>query len=598
MRMMRTRAAVALVTVAVLGLSACGSDSGGGGGGGSEPKLDNGALGNIVEESDAKGGTLKFGKAGEWGDNTIDPGNTYYGYSWDMVRNFGRSLTMFKAEPGDAGLEVVPDLATDLGKSSNGGKTWTYTLKDGLKFEDGSPITSKDVAYAVLRSMDKTTFATAPEYFRSMLDITMCNKDEGVTKNCYDGPYRTPDFDTSSAVTTPDDKTIVFHLKEPFAGMDYMAQLPQTIPVPQAKDTGKKYTEHPVASGPYMFDGKFDPATGFKLVRNPNWDSATDDQRKALPDEMTVKMGMQADDLDNQVISGDIDVDIEGVGLRSAALTKVLQDESLQKRADNPTLARLWYTSIIPTVKPLDNIDCRKAIVYAMNPTSYQNAYGGKFAGGDIATTMLPPTIPGYKDFDLYGVKDNLKGQPDKAKEALKACGKPDGFEINMGYRSERPPEKATAEAFQEALGKVGIKVTPKPYPDGDYYPALCGKPDYVVKNNLGLCTNGWGADWNDGFGFLSQIVDSRVIQPTGGSSNMSVRIPEVDKMLDKASTEQDTAKREEMWGEIDKRVMEEAVTYPGVYAKVVLVRSENATNVFVNKAYGYYDYTAMGVKQ
>ena len=65
--------------------------------------------------------------------------------------------------------------------------------------------------------------------------------------------------------------------------------------------------------------------------------------------------------------------------------------------------------------------------------------------------------------------------------------------------------------------------------------PALCGKPDYVVKNNLGLCTNGWGADWNDGFGFLSQIVDSRVIRPTGGSSNTSVRIPEVDKMLDEA---------------------------------------------------------------
>ncbi len=358
-----------------------------------------------------------------------------------------------------------PDLATDLGKSSDGGKTWTYTLQEGLKFEDGSPITSKDVAYAVLRSMDKTTFTTAPEYFRSMLDITMCNKDEGITKNCYDGPYRTPKFDTSSAVTTPDDQTIVFHLKEPFAGFDYMAQLPQTVPVPKAKDTGSKYTKHVIASGPYMFDGEFDPATGFKLVRNPNWDAATDPNRKALPDEMTVKLGMEPNDVDNQVLADDIDIDIEALGLRSAALTKVLQDDSLQKKVDNPVLARLWYTSINPTVKPLENIDCRKAIVYAMNPTSYQNAYGGKFAGGEIATTMLPPMIPGYEDFDLYGVKDNPNGQADKAKEALEACGKPDGFEINMGFRSERPQEKATAEAFQEALGKVGIKVTPEAVP-------------------------------------------------------------------------------------------------------------------------------------
>ena len=88
-----------------------------------------------------------------------------------------------------------------------------------------------------------------------------------------------------------------------------------------------------------MFDGEFDAATGFKLVRNPNWDSATDPNRKALPDEMTVKTGMQPDDLDNQILSNDIDIDIEALGVRSAALTKVLQDESLQKRADNPANA-------------------------------------------------------------------------------------------------------------------------------------------------------------------------------------------------------------------------------------------------------------------
>ena len=68
--------------------------------------------------------------------------------------------------------------------------------------------------------------------------------------------------------------------------------------------------------------------------------------------------------------------------------------------------------------------------------------------------------IPGYEDFDLYGARRTTPtGQADKAKEALKKCGQPDGFETNMGYRSERPKEKATAEAFQQALGKVGIKV-------------------------------------------------------------------------------------------------------------------------------------------
>ena len=91
MRIKRKRAMVALAAVAALGLSACGSDSSGGGGS-SAPKLDNKGLTSVVNPSDAKGGTLKMGLGSEWGDSTIDPGETYYGYSWDLLRNFARTL--------------------------------------------------------------------------------------------------------------------------------------------------------------------------------------------------------------------------------------------------------------------------------------------------------------------------------------------------------------------------------------------------------------------------------------------------------------------------------------------------------------------------
>ena len=212
-----------------------------------------------------------------------------------------------------------------------------------------------------------------------------------------------------------------------------------------------------------------------------------------------------------------------------------------------------------------------------------------------ITTTIMPPQIPGYQKFDLYPTPGN-KGDVNKAKEELKACGQPNGFKTNISYRTERPKEKATAEAFQQALSKVGIDASPKGYPQGDYFSSYAGNPPFVVKNNLGLVVNGWGADWNDGFGFLSQIVDSRVIRETGGSSNTSVRIPEVDKMLDQAQVELDQSKREADWGAIDKRVMEEAVIYPGVDAKSVLLRSKNLTNVFVNDSYGMYDYMELGV--
>lgn len=590
MRTTRTKAAVALIAAAVLGLSAaCGaSDSGGGGGDSSAPKLDNSGVDSVVNESDAKGGTLKMGLGGAWGDS-FDPGDTYYGYSWDLGRNYYRTLVMYKSAPGKAGLELVPDIATDLGKPSEGGKTWTYTIQSGLKYEDGTPYTSKDIAYAVARTFDRGELKQGPNYFGPLLDWP---KD-------YKGPFAGPkDADFSSAIETPNDTTIVFHLKEPFSEFDYLAMLPQTAPVPQAKDTGKNYTKHPVSSGPYMWDGDVNVSTGGTLVRNPNWDAATDPNRPALPDQIDVKLGLQPDDLDNQIISGSQDVDIAGTGVQPAALPKVLQQKDLQERADNPIAARLWYTQIIPTVKPLDNIDCRKAIMYAMSPASYQNAYGGKYAGGDIATTLLPPVIAGYQDFDIYGQKDHPEGQVDKAKESLEKCGQPDGFETNMGYRSERPKEKATAEAFQQALGKVGIKVNVKPLSDDTYTSETCGKPSYNVQNNIGLCTYGWASDWPSGYGFLAQIVDGRLIQPQGGSANFSVNIPEVNKMIDQLVQEQDQTKREEISAAIDKRVMEEAVIYPGIYAKGVLLRSKNATNVFVNDSFGYYDYAAMGVKQ
>ena len=569
-----------------LGLSACAGGTStktpGATGGSAVKDAFNAGLTQVFNPSEKKGGIIKF--ADEAAPDTLDPGETYYGYQWDMVRIYGRSLTMFKPAPGKASAELIPDLAETLGVPSDDGKTWTYKLRKGVKFEDGTEVKSADVKYAVLRSTDKATFPNGPAYFEAMLALP----------KGYKGPYKSKGMNTDSAITTPDDFTIVFHLTAPFAGFDYLAQLPQTIPVPEAKDTGAKYKEHVISSGPYMF-ATYAADKSYTLKRNPNWDPATDPNRKALPDGYDVQLNVNAEDIDNRLISGDLDVAIAGTGLTTASQSKVLSDPALKARTDNPVISRLWYTSINPTVKPLDNIECRKAIMFAMDRTSYQTAYGGAFSGGEIATTVLPPMIPGYQKFDLFPAGADNKGDVAKAKEALTKCGQPNGFATNIAYRNERPKEKATAEAFQQALEKVGIKLTLKGYAKADYFSSYAGNPPYVKANNIGLALNGWGADWPDGFGFLSQIVDSRVIRETGGSSNTSVRIPDVDKLLDVAVNELDTTKRNALWGQIDKRVMEEAVIFPGVYSKSLLMRGKNLTNVFVNESFGYYDYLALG---
>jgi peptide/nickel transport system substrate-binding protein len=293
-------------------------------------------------------------------------------------------------------------------------------------------------------------------------------------------------------------------------------------------------------------------------------------------------------------MSGDLDIDLAGTGVSAAAQGKILADPALKARTDNIKVARSNYTQINPLVAPFDNIDCRKAVILAYDKTGYQRAYGGA-TGGDVATSLLPPAIPGYQEIDPFNLKAKPEGDVDAAKAALAKCGKPDGFETNVSYRPERPKEKAVAESLQQSLAKIGIKLTLKPYPAGDYFKLYAGKPDFTKANNLGLLVMSWGSDWPDGFGFLQQIVDSRAIRPAG-NTNLGIKVPEIDAALDRALKENDVTKREAIWAEIDKLVMDNAEVIPGIWAKSLLFRPENLTNVFVNDGFNMYDYAAVGV--
>jgi peptide/nickel transport system substrate-binding protein len=544
----------------------------------------NAGVGKVFNPSTKTGGTLRFANSGDW--DSLDPADTYYAYSWDFIRFYGRSLVMFAPAPGAEGTKLIPDLAESLGVPSDNAKTWTYKIRKGVKFEDGTAVTSKDVKYAVERSLDKVTFPNGPTYFNDFLDL------QG-----YTSPYKdaSPDKLGLKAIETPDDQTIVFHLKVPFSGFDYFAMLPATIPVPQSKDTGTKYKEHVISSGPYKFETN-NLGKNFTLVRNDQWDPATDPSRKALPDRIEVALNVNADDIDNRLLSGDVDVDVAGSGVGPATQGRILSDQSLKKNADSAQVARLWYTSINPDVPPLDNIHCRKAIELAADHEGYQRAYGGP-PGGDIATNMMPPLIPGAQRIDLYNFTGKPNGDVDAAKAELQQCGKPTGFAINMSYRAERPKEKALAESLQQSLQKVGIQITLKPYPQGDYFKLYAGKPDFAKSNHLGLMANGWGADWPDGFGFLQQIVDSRVIRASGGNTNLTVKIQDVDRLLDQALMTTDVSAREAIWPQIDRRVMEEAVVLPGIWARGLLYRPTTLHNVFINDGFQMYDYLSLGVK-
>lgn len=584
MKTSKTTAVVATAVVLMLGASACSGsdDDNGGGGGGKGSGATDAALTSVVNKSDKKGGTVKIELSDE--PDSLDPGNTYYGWVQNLSRLYGRTLTSFKPAAGKDGLEVVPDLAEGLGKSSADAKTWTYTLKKGLKFEDGTPITSKDVKYAVERSnFAPEALSNGPTYFKAHL--------AGGDK--YKGPYKDKSAGGISSIETPDDSTIVFKLKDPFADFDYLATFSQTAPVPAAKDKGADYVKHIVSSGPYKFES-YDEGRGATLVRNSNWDPKTDPNRPALPDKVTIRFKVKQETVDNNLISDNITIDGGGTGVAPATQPDVITKPDLKKQTDNSYAGATSYIGLNVNVAPFDNIHCRKAVQWGLDKASVQAAQGGD-PKGDVATTLLPPTVNGYSKFDLYESAGH-KGDEAKAKDELKQCGKPKGFDTKISARSDRPAEMAMVTAVQASLKKIGINAEIKSFPAGKYFSNFAGNPSYVHANKLGMIMSAWGADWPTGFGFLDQIINGSAIKPSGGNNVQELNDPKINKLLNEGIANTDTAAREKAWGDVDKAVAEGATAVPLIYRKNLLLRPKSATNVTVTQAYlGMYDYVLMG---
>lgn len=578
----KTAAAIAVAVAVSLGASACSSDSdsGGKGGGGGSAKADAG-LSSIVNATDKKGGTVTYEHSS--GPDSLDPGNTYYGWVQNFARLYARSLVTFKPAAGKDSLQVVPDLATGLGKASADAKTWTYTLRKGVKFEDGTEITSKDVKYAIERSnFAPEALSNGPTYFKAYLD--------GGDK--YKGPYKDKSPEGLKSIETPDDQTIVFHLSKPFADMDYLAAFSQTAPIQQKADTGASYVQKMVSSGPYKFSA-YDESKGATLVRNPEWDAKTDPIRKALPDKIELKFNVNPTTVDDHLLNDVTTADIAGTGLQSKTQPKVLVKASEKAKTDNPYAGALQYLALNVNVKPFDNVECRKAVQYAVDKQSMVDSIGGSVKG-DPASTVIPPTVAGYKKFDLYP-SEGSKGDAAKAKEHLTKCGHPDGFKTTLTARSDRPDEVTAATQLQGSLKKIGITAEIKQFPADKYFTDFAGVPNWVHKNNAGMMMMAWGADWPTGFGFLDQIVNGTAIKPSGGTNLMELNDKGINELLVKGIGTVDTAARNATWGEVDQKVLENASVVPLFYRKNLLYRPDSAANVTVTDAYlGMYDYVLM----
>ena len=580
----KTKVMVAGAAALTLGLTAAcggGSDDGNKNSNNSDTGAAfNAAATKVVNASDKKGGTLNL-----WSPQDVDsfdPAISYYAWTINMNRLYSRTLMTYTPKPGTDGLALSPDLAQAAPEVSADGKTYTFKLKSGLKFDDGSPITSKDVKYGIERVFAQDVVPGGPLYLIQELD-------QGQK---YPGPYK--DKNGLKTVETPDDSTIVFHLKAANANFPYELALPGGSPIPQARDTGAKYALAPASSGPYKFES-VQPGKGATLVRNTNWDPATDTNRKALPDKITLTITTNAEDMDSRLVNGTADLDASQSGVSTQARTQILRDDKLKSTAYNPNNGFIRYLAISSKVAPFDNIECRKAVIYASDPTTLQTARGGPIAGGDIGTNMLPPNILGSDPkYDPYG-RAQGKPQVDKARAALTACGKATGFDTKIAVRNNKPAEIATATAMQAALKTVGINATIDQF-DGSQISTQYGSPNNVHKKGWGLMVYGWGADFPTGYGYLAPLSMGSFLAANGNVNLAEINDPAIDALFNKGLAEKDATAAAADYQAANVKVMEGYYYLPFVFDKALNYYNPRLTNVYFHQGLAMVDFASLGV--
>ncbi len=568
---------------AVLGLllAACT----GGGGGRQTPSNPSGppaAISNrVIAASPRDGGTLRVLATADC--DSWDPQRTSSTRCWNQQRWISRQLVTYAPNPGV--LKLAGDLATDV-PSSKDLRTWTYTIRDGLTFEDGAPITSRDVKYGIERAFATDVVGGGPGEVMELLQ----DRD-----NPYRGPYSdpTPDRLGLASVTTPDDRTITFQLNRPFADWNLVMASPVSTPVPRAHDIGAGYGSRPVASGPYKIES-YRPGESLTLVRNPQWNPRTDPNRPAHPDRIVERMGLAAADADSRILTDQADISADQTGVGAEAAARISVNPSLRAaRTTNETTGGLRYLTVLTKVAPFGNVACRNAVAWALDKKAQQTARGGPALGGDIASTMLTPPVRFFSWFDLFPSPGST-GNIARARAELNTCGQPDGFATTLVTRSD-PLSLAQAEAVRSSLARVGITVTVEKFDDAGYSAAL-DSPERVHSMKYGLALAAGTGTRPTPYTFLAPLVAGSAIRPQHNTNIAELALPAVDQDLDQGIRTADGEDAASVWTETDRAVVGSAAYIPLLYDRALNVYSSRLTNIHYSPGFMMTDFASLGV--
>jgi len=388
----------------------------------------------------------------------FDPTGEYLGEAFGIYSNLlVRTLVGYNHVAGAPGNVIVPDLATNTGVITNGGKTYTFKLKDGIKF--GPPlnraITSKDILFAFQRIGTTSVGAQYGFYYDAIKGMAA---------------FKSGKSKVISGIKTPDLKTISFTLTKPTGDFRYRLSMPAAGPQPQEVagcfTKPNEYGRYVISSGPYMIAGSdklnasscdtikaagglsgWDGDKVLDLVRNPAYEKSSDSPkaRENLPDQFTFTVNSNVDDIYAKVARGDIEEEVAG---ETPSVLREYKDSSQLHTNDGD---RTWYLTMNLTQAPFDDVHVRRAVNFVVNRQALRKAWGGESAG-QVATHIAPDAVLAnkLKGYAPYG-KDGT-GDLAKAKREMKLSK----YDSNKTASATRPPARASTPSRVTAPSRSG----------------------------------------------------------------------------------------------------------------------------------------------
>jgi peptide/nickel transport system substrate-binding protein len=460
--------------------------------------------------------------------STLDPQIGYDWQNWSVIKSIFDGLMDYK--PGTTELE--PDLAESY-TISDDGQTYTFKLRDGIKFHNGRALTAGDIKYSIERAVDPATQGPGGGFFASIQGF-----DEMV------GDAKAAEL---SGITTPDDKTIVIQLTRPDATFLHVMAINfgYAVPKEEVEKHGTEFGRNPVGTG------------AFKLVewvpgQKTELERFADYHRKGVPylDDLTFEFGQ--DPTVNVLRLKKGEIDIAGDGIPPAQFNEALADPANKDLIAKGDQLHTGYVTLNVKVPPLDNVKVRQAINMAINKDRIVRIINNR---GVQATQPLPPAMPGY-DSAYTGYSFD----PEAAKNLLTEAGFADGFTTEL-YAMNVDPNPRIAQAIQQDLAAIGIKAEIRSLAQAEVITAGgAGQAPMIWSGGMA-----WIADFPDPSNFYGPILGCGGAAPGGWNwskycnEDIEKRATEADAMVDPAKT----AERQDAWRQIFVDIMAEAPWAP-----------------------------------